>query len=94
MARDADEAAASESLRESERGRALVTARFEAHTPVAPGDLAELAVRTERLAFFDLETGRRSALRADVDSCDRPREVRKSKDAEGSWPSRSSGGGG
>ena len=58
VARDADEAAVSEILRESERGRALVIARFEAHAPLGPGDPAEIAVRTDRLAFFDLDTGR------------------------------------
>ena len=27
------------------------------HVPVGPGDLAEISVNTERLAFFDLDTG-------------------------------------
>jgi len=39
-------------------GRAVVTARFDAHADVGPGDLAEVAVRTERLQYFDLTTGR------------------------------------
>jgi multiple sugar transport system ATP-binding protein len=39
-------------------GRALVTARFDAHARVVPGDLIEIAVRTERLHLFDLATGR------------------------------------
>jgi multiple sugar transport system ATP-binding protein len=38
--------------------RALVTARLEAHARVETGDLAEVAVATERLHFFDLATGR------------------------------------
>jgi multiple sugar transport system ATP-binding protein len=57
IAHDTDPTAASEILRESERGRALVTARFDAHAPVEPGDRAEVAVATERLHFFDLTTG-------------------------------------
>jgi multiple sugar transport system ATP-binding protein len=58
VAGDADTVAASEILRDAERGRALVSARFEAHAAVGPGDLAEVSIRTDRLAFFDLETGR------------------------------------
>jgi multiple sugar transport system ATP-binding protein len=58
VAGDADEVGATEILRDSERGKALVIARFEAHVPVGPGDLAEISVNTERLAFFDLDTGR------------------------------------
>jgi multiple sugar transport system ATP-binding protein len=38
--------------------RALVTARFDAHANPGPGELAEVAVRTERLHYFDLTTGR------------------------------------
>ena len=38
-------------------GQALVTARFDAHARVSPGDLVEAAVRIERLHFFDLTTG-------------------------------------
>jgi hypothetical protein len=34
-----------------------VTARFDAHTKVDPGDLTEVAVRVDRLHFFDLKTG-------------------------------------
>ena len=37
--------------------RAVVTARFDAHAPVATGDEAEVAVATDRLHFFDLKTG-------------------------------------
>ena len=58
LAHDADETAASEILRESESGRALVTARFDAHTGAGPGELTEVAVAAERLHFFDLATGR------------------------------------
>jgi multiple sugar transport system ATP-binding protein len=57
IGRDTDETAASENLRESERGQALVTARFDAHAAVESGDRAEVAVATERLHFFDLTTG-------------------------------------
>jgi multiple sugar transport system ATP-binding protein len=57
IARDTDATAESEILRESERGQALVTARFEAHAAVESGDRAEVAVATERLHFFDLTTG-------------------------------------
>jgi multiple sugar transport system ATP-binding protein len=58
VARDADEAAASELLRESKSGRALAIARFDAHAGGDPGDLVELAVNTSRLQFFHLSTGR------------------------------------
>jgi multiple sugar transport system ATP-binding protein len=37
--------------------RAVVTARFDAHAKVHPGDLVEVAVATERVRFFDLATG-------------------------------------
>jgi multiple sugar transport system ATP-binding protein len=57
IARDADETTASEILRDSASGQALVTARFDAHAAVAPGDRAEVAVAVERLHFFDLTTG-------------------------------------
>jgi len=40
------------------RGRALVTARFDAHARVDAGEVVEAAVRVERLHFFDLATGR------------------------------------
>jgi multiple sugar transport system ATP-binding protein len=39
------------------RDVALVTARFDAHANPGPGELAEVAVRTERLHYFDLTTG-------------------------------------
>jgi multiple sugar transport system ATP-binding protein len=57
LARHTDATAATEILRESQRGQALVTARFEAHAAVEPGDRAEVAVAAERLHFFDLTTG-------------------------------------
>ena len=41
---------------------ALMTARFDAHARVKPGDRVEVAVTTEWLHFFDLTTGR--AIRA------------------------------
>jgi multiple sugar transport system ATP-binding protein len=44
--------------RKTKSDNALVTARFDAHTPVVPGDLVDLAVNTARLRFFDLTTGR------------------------------------
>jgi multiple sugar transport system ATP-binding protein len=37
---------------------AVVTARFDAHAHVGPGDAAEIAVATEGLHFFDVESGR------------------------------------
>jgi multiple sugar transport system ATP-binding protein len=37
--------------------RAVVTARFDAHSPVRLGDATEVAIATERLQFFDLKTG-------------------------------------
>jgi multiple sugar transport system ATP-binding protein len=58
VARDADAAATMEIPWGAKSGRTLVTARFDAHAGVNPGDLAEVAVRTERLHFFDLATGR------------------------------------
>ena len=42
----------------AERQDGLVTARFDAQTRVAPGDLVELSVNTPRLRFFDVATGR------------------------------------
>ncbi len=45
----------------AERDKALVTARFDANSRVAQGDLVELDVATERLHFFDPDTG--SAIR-------------------------------
>jgi multiple sugar transport system ATP-binding protein len=58
VARDVDATAAGEILGLAESDQALVTARFDAHAEVAPGDLIEAAVRIERLHFFDLTTGR------------------------------------
>jgi multiple sugar transport system ATP-binding protein len=43
---------------------AVITARFEAHARVNPGDLCEVAVATERLHFFDLAD--QHAIRATV----------------------------
>jgi multiple sugar transport system ATP-binding protein len=40
------------------REDALVTARLDAQTRVAPGDLVEVGVNTARMRFFDLTTGR------------------------------------
>jgi limonene-1,2-epoxide hydrolase len=39
-------------------GSAVLTARFDAHARVTPDERCELAVRTERLHFFDLATRR------------------------------------
>jgi hypothetical protein len=58
IARDVDAAAAEEILGQARSEQALVTARFDAHARVSPGDLVEVAVRIERLHFFDLTTGR------------------------------------
>jgi multiple sugar transport system ATP-binding protein len=57
IARDADETAASEILRESASGQAVVTARLDAHAEVDAGDRFDAAVAIERLHFFDLTTG-------------------------------------
>jgi len=57
LARDTDPTAATDIVRGAKPGRAVVTARFDAHANVGPGDLAEVAVRTERLHYFDLTTG-------------------------------------
>jgi multiple sugar transport system ATP-binding protein len=42
---------------EGSPARAIVSARFDAHAPIAAGDDAELAVAVDHLHFFDLETG-------------------------------------
>ena len=47
---------------EVDRNDPLMTARFDAHARVKPGDHVEVAVTTEWLHFFDLTTGR--AIRA------------------------------
>jgi multiple sugar transport system ATP-binding protein len=62
LARDTDETAASEILRESASGQAVVTARFDAHARIDADDRVEVAVPTERLRFFDLRSGK--AIRA------------------------------
>jgi multiple sugar transport system ATP-binding protein len=49
--------ALSEVVREARSERALVSARFDAHARVDPGDPVEVAVTTERLHFFDPSTG-------------------------------------
>ena len=41
----------------SKPGPTVVTARYGAHAPIAAGDATELAVETDHLHFFDLETG-------------------------------------
>ena len=53
-----DATAADEIVGRTKADRALVTARFDAHAKVEPGDLVETAVRVEWLHFFDLTTGR------------------------------------
>ena len=58
VARDVDAAAAGEILGQTKSDQALVTARYDSHARVSPGDLIEVAVRIERLHFFDLTTGR------------------------------------
>ena len=57
VARDVDATLAEEILGRAKSDQALVTARFDAHTKVDPGDLTEVAVRVDRLHFFDLKTG-------------------------------------
>jgi multiple sugar transport system ATP-binding protein len=58
VARDVDPTTATEILTGAKSEHALVTARFDAHAKIGPGDLAEIAVATERLHYFDLTTGR------------------------------------
>jgi multiple sugar transport system ATP-binding protein len=58
VARDIDATAAEEIMGRTKDDRALVTARFDAHANVDPGDIVEAAVRVEWLHFFDLTTGR------------------------------------
>jgi multiple sugar transport system ATP-binding protein len=58
LAGDVDAIAAAEALAAASAARAVVTARFDAHAKVDAGDLIEIAVRTERLHYFDLTTGR------------------------------------
>jgi len=57
VAQDIDETAAGEILGLARSDQSLVTARFDAHANVDPGNLVEAAVRVERLHFFDLTTG-------------------------------------
>jgi multiple sugar transport system ATP-binding protein len=47
-----------ETLRAPTSDRALVTARFDAHADLRLGDIIEVAVRTDRLQYFELATGR------------------------------------
>jgi multiple sugar transport system ATP-binding protein len=48
----------SEQLVQIELDSTLLTGRFAAHSSVHPGEIAEVAVSTEHLHFFDPETGR------------------------------------
>jgi multiple sugar transport system ATP-binding protein len=57
VARNVDPTLAAEILGRAKSDHALVSARFDAQTRVDAGDLIEVAVRVERLHFFDLETG-------------------------------------
>jgi multiple sugar transport system ATP-binding protein len=57
VARDVDATTGTEIVREAKPDKALVTARFDAHARVDPGDLTQVAVTTERLHFFDLASG-------------------------------------
>jgi multiple sugar transport system ATP-binding protein len=52
------EGSAAPSLGRRGDGRAVVTARLDAHVRSAPGELAEVALAGEHLHFFDLATGR------------------------------------
>jgi multiple sugar transport system ATP-binding protein len=58
VAKDVDETALRKILDEAKSDQSLVTARFDAHANVDPGDVVEVAVTTERLHYFDLTTGR------------------------------------
>jgi multiple sugar transport system ATP-binding protein len=57
VARNVDTTLAEEILGRAKSDQALVTARFDAHAKVDPGDLTEVAVKVDRLHFFDLKTG-------------------------------------
>jgi len=58
VAEDIDATAVIGILREAESESSSVVARFSASSSVRPGEHVELAVATDRLHFFDLETGR------------------------------------
>ncbi len=57
LARDVDATVAAEIIGRAKSDQTLVTARFDAQARIVPGDLTEVAVRVDRLHFFDLETG-------------------------------------
>jgi multiple sugar transport system ATP-binding protein len=58
VAQDRNTGAVGEILERTKSDPTLVTARYDAHARVGPGDLVDAAVRIERLHFFDLATGR------------------------------------
>jgi multiple sugar transport system ATP-binding protein len=59
VAADLHTTAVTEIPRAASSGRAVVTARFDAHSNVSPGELVDIAVTADRLHFFDLTSGRR-----------------------------------
>jgi ABC-type sugar transport system ATPase subunit len=58
VAEDIDATAVTGILREAETESSSVVARFSATSSVRAGERVELAVATDRLQLFDLETGR------------------------------------
>jgi multiple sugar transport system ATP-binding protein len=57
IAADADQTAVEELRHESEERRPVLLARLDSASPAGVGDEITLAVKAERMHFFDLETG-------------------------------------
>ena len=57
VAADIDDATAADLAEEAERRRTPVVGRFDIRSQARVGQPIEIAVTTERLHFFDLETG-------------------------------------
>jgi multiple sugar transport system ATP-binding protein len=57
VAGDLDAAVLDELRTEAAKHRAVVVGRFETHSRVSPGDVIEMALDTQALHFFDLDTG-------------------------------------
>ena len=57
VASDTDAAVLETLEREAEGHRVPIVARLSADTPVEPGQTARIAVPSDRLHFFDLDTG-------------------------------------
>jgi multiple sugar transport system ATP-binding protein len=57
VAADVDEEAVAELHRQASAGEAMIVARFDPRSHARVGDTVEVAVDTERLHFFDPESG-------------------------------------